>query len=334
MNGNLADLKWKKFRNLFSYIHFFKFDKNVLLNFSNLAARKLSMSKQEEKYNKRRLKSSYITSVISISMVLFMLGILGMIILHAQKISNQVKENIGFSIYMKEDVKEADIIRLQKSLDVSLYSKSTEYITKEKAAADLSKDLGEDFINFLGYNPLSAKIDVRLKAEFANNDSLSKIEKQILKNENVKEVYYQKSLVQVVNDNIKRISLLILSFSSLLLIIAIALINNTIKLSVYSKRFLIKTMQLVGATQHFIRKPFIFKGVLSGIYGALISIGLLTGILYLAQNNFPEIFNIQDIDIYLILFGIVIFLGIFFSWISTYFAVRKYLNMKTDHLYY
>jgi cell division transport system permease protein len=292
------------------------------------------MSKQEEKYNKRRLKSSYITSVISISLVLFMLGILGMIILHAQKISNQVKENIGFSIYMKEDVKEADIIRFQKSLDVSSFVKSTEYITKEKAASDLSKDLGEDFVNFLGYNPLSAKIDVRLNADYANNDSLTKIEKQITKNESVKEVYYQKSLVQVVNENIRRISLFILSFSTLLLIIAMALINNTIKLSVYSKRFLIKTMQLVGATQHFIRKPFIIKGIISGLYGALISIALLIGTLYLAQNNFPEIFNIQEIDLYLIVFGIVIFLGILFSWVSTFLAVRKYLNMKTDSLYY
>lgn len=292
------------------------------------------MSKQEEKYNKRRLKSTYITSVISTSLVLFMLGILGIIILHAQKISNQVKENIGFSIYMKEEAKESDILMFQKSVDIKDFTKSTEYITKEKAAADLSKDLGEDFINFLGYNPLTAKIDVKLKAAYANNDSLSKIEKDLVKNPVVKEVYYQKSLVQVVNDNVKRISIFILSFSSLLLIIAIALINNVIKLSVYSKRFLIKTMQLVGATQSFIRRPFIIKGVLSGIYGALVSIIFLTGILYLAQDNFPEIFNIQDIDLYLIVFGTVIILGIVFSWISTFFAVRKYLNMKTDSLYY
>lgn len=292
------------------------------------------MSKQEEKYNKRRLKSSYITSIISTSLVLFMLGILGMIILHAQKISNQVKENIGFSIYMKEDAKETDIIMFQKFVDVKDFTKSTEYITKEKAAADLSKDLGEDFINFLGYNPLTAKIDVKLKADYANNDSLYRIEKDLMKNPVVKEVYYQKSLVQVVNENIKRIGIFILSFSSLLLIIAIALINNVIKLSVYSKRFLIKTMQLVGATQSFIRRPFIIKGVLSGIYGALVSIVFLIGLLYLAQDNFPEIFNIQEIDLYLVVFSIVIVLGVIFSWISTFFAVRKYLNMKTDNLYY
>ena len=292
------------------------------------------MSKQEEKYNKRRLKSSYITTVVSISLVLFMLGLLGLIIMHAQKISNQVKENIGFSIFMKESAKEADVIRFQKSLDVSTFSKSTEYITKEEAAKNVSKNLGEDFVNFLGSNPLTAQIDVRLNASYANNDSLALIEKQMLKNDIVKEVYYQKSLVQLVNENIKKIGLVFLSFSSLLLIIAIALINNTIRLSVYSNRFLIKTMQLVGATQHFIRKPFLLKGIGSGIYGALIAIAFLAGVLYAAQQNFPDLVNIQEIDLYLIVFGIVIVLGILFSWISTFLAVRKYLNMKTDGLYY
>ncbi len=292
------------------------------------------MSKQEEKYNKRRLKSSYITTVVSISLVLFMLGLLGLIVMHAQKISNQVKENIGFSIFMKEAAKEADIIRFQKSLDASTFSKSTEYITKEQAAKNVSRNLGEDFVSFLGTNPLTAQIDVRLNAAYANNDSLKIIEKQILKNEIVKEVYYQKSLVQLVNENIRKISLVFLSFSSLLLIIAIALINNTIRLSVYSNRFLIKTMQLVGATQHFIRKPFLLKGIVSGIYGALIAIAFLSGVLYAAQQNFPELVNVQEIDLYLIVFVIVLILGILFSWISTFLSVRKYLNMKTDSLYY
>ncbi len=292
------------------------------------------MSKHEEKYNKRRLKSSYITTVVSISLVLFMLGLLGLIVMHAQKISNQVKENIGFSIFMKESAKEADVIQFQKSLDASRFSKSTEYITSDQAAINVSKNLGEDFVSFLGSNPLTAQIDVRLNAAYANNDSLAVIEKQILKNDVVKEVYYQKSLVQLVNENIRKISLVFLSFSSLLLVIAIALINNTIRLSVYSNRFLIKTMQLVGATQHFIRKPFLFKGIVSGIYGALIAIVFLSGVLYVAQQNFPDLVNIQEIDLYLSVFGIVLLLGILFSWISTFLAVRKYLNMKTDSLYY
>jgi len=292
------------------------------------------MSKQEEKFNKRRLINSYITTVVSISLVLFMLGLLGLIIMHAQKISNQVKENIGFSVIMKETANEADIIRFQKMLDASLITKSTEYITREQAAKNVSKNLGEDFISLLGNNPLTAQIDVRINANYANNDSLEVLEKRLLQNEFVKEVYYQKSLVKIVNENIRKISLIFLSFSTLLLIIAIALINNTIRLSVYSHRFLIKTMQLVGATQHFIRKPFILKGIVSGIIGAFIAIFFLFIVLYFAKQQLPELVNLQEIDSYLIVFGIVMILGVIFSWLSTFMAVRKYLNIKTDSLYY
>ncbi len=292
------------------------------------------MSKAEDKYSKRRLKSSYITTVVSITLVLFMLGMLGLIILHAKKLSDYVKENIGFSIIMKENVKEAGIIQLQKTLDASDYVKSTEYITKEKAAEELTKDLGEDFIDFLGYNPLLPSIDLRLKAEYANIDSLAIIEKDLLANKNVKEVFYQKSLVHLINKNLRRISIIILGFSILLLIIAIALINNTIRLSVYSKRFLIKSMQLVGATQAFIRRPFILKGILHGILGAFIAILLLVGIIYFSQQEIPELVNLQDADLFISIFGFVILLGIIISWMSTFFAVKKYLNLKADSLYY
>jgi len=292
------------------------------------------MSKAEDKYSKRRLKNSYITTVVSITLVLFMLGMLGLIILHTKKLSDYVKENIGFSIIMKENVKEAGIIQLQKTLDASDYVKSTEYITKEKAAEELTKDLGEDFIDFLGYNPLLPSIDLRLKAEYANIDSLTIIEKDLLVNKNVKEVFYQKSLVHLINKNLKKISIIILGFSILLLIIAIALINNTIRLSVYSKRFLIKSMQLVGATQAFIRRPFILEGILHGIMGAFIAILLLVGILYFSQKEIPELINLQDADLFISIFGFVILLGIIISWISTFFAVKKYLNLKADSLYY
>ncbi len=292
------------------------------------------MSKTEDKYSKRRLKSSYITTVVSVTLVLFMLGMLGLIILHAKKLSDYVKENIGFSIIMKENIKEAGIIQLQKTLDATDYVKSTEYITKEKAAEELTIDLGEDFIDFLGYNPLLPSIDLRLKAEYANIDSLAIIENDLLANKNVKEVFYQKSLVHLISKNLRRISIIILGFSILLLIIAIALINNTIRLSVYSKRFLIKSMQLVGATQAFIRKPFILKGILHGILGAFIAILLLVGILYFSQQEIPELVNLQDADLFISIFGFVTLLGIIISWISTFFAVKKYLNLKADSLYY
>lgn len=292
------------------------------------------MARQEDKYTRRRLQSSYITTVVSISLVLFMLGLLGLIIFHAKKLSDYVKENIGFSIIMKENVKEAGIIKLQKTLDATDYIKSTEYITKEQAAKEFTEELGEDFTSFLGYNPLLPTIEVRFKAAYANNDSLSVIKDKILADENVKEVFYHESLVNVVNKNVRKIGIIIFGFSALLLIIAIALINNTIRLSVYSKRFIIRSMQLVGATRQFISKPFILKGVLQGIIGSFIAILLLIGIVYVSQRELPELVNFQDIDLFLSLFGIVIFLGIIISWLSNYFAVRKYIRIKTDYLFY
>jgi cell division transport system permease protein len=291
------------------------------------------MASGTEKYARRRAQSSYFSTVISISLVLFMLGTLGLIVLHAQKLSDYVKENIGFSVILKENVKEVDIVQLQKTLDAANYVKSTEYITKEKAAESLKNDLGEDFISFLGYNPLLASIEVRLKADFANNDSIAWIERDLLSNTKVKEVIYQKSLISMVNENIKKISLVMLGFSALLLLISIALINNTIRLSIYSKRFLIKSMQLVGATKGFIRRPFVIKGIMQGIYAGIISVALLVGLLYLAQREIPELLFLQDEQLIAILFGFVILLGILISWFSTFLAVRKYLRLKTDDLY-
>jgi cell division transport system permease protein len=292
------------------------------------------MSKQEEKYAKRKLTSSYLSTVISVSLVLFMLGLLGLIVLHTKKLSDYVKENIGLTVVLKDSIKEADISQFQKSLDASPFVKSTEFVNKEQAAATLKQDLGEDFIQFLGYNPLLSSIEVHMNAAYANSDSLLWIEKEITKNANVKEIYYQKSLVNLVNENVKKIGLIILIFSSLLLVISIALINNSIRLSIYSKRFIIRTMQLVGATQSFIRRPFVFSGVRHGIYGALIAIALLMLIIYWAQTEIPELIVLQDIDLFVTLFAGVIFLGIFITWICTYLAVRKYLRLKTDDLYY
>lgn len=292
------------------------------------------MSKQEERYARRRLHSSYITTVVSISLVLFMLGLFGLIILHTKKLSDYMKENIGFSIIMKDNVREAGIIKLQKTLDAMPYVKSTEYITKEEAAREFTQVFGEDFSNFLDYNPLLPNIEVRFNADYANNDSLSIIKADILSNKNVKEVNYQESLVDVINKNVRKIGIIILSFTTLLLIIAIALINNTIRLSVYSKRFIIRSMQLVGATHRFIRLPFIIKGVIQGIIGALIAILILMGIIYVSQQQFPDLINLEDINIFLTLFGLVILLGVLISWLSNFFAVRKYIKIKTDNLYY
>lgn len=293
------------------------------------------MGSKEEKYYRKRVNSSYLTSVISITLVLFTLGFLGLIVLHANNLSNYIKENIGFEIIIKPGTREADIVYAQKMLDAKEYVKSTEYITKEEASKRLADILGEDFVEFLGdeENPLLPSIDVRLNAAWANNDSLVIIEQFILQNENVKEVYYQKSLVHLINKNIRKISLVLLGFSLLLLLIAIALINNTIRLSVYSKRLIIRSMQLVGATQGFIRKPFLLRGIAQGILSALIALLLLTGIMATLQQNIPELTLITSNKLMLILYGSVLILGVLVSGFSTFFAVSKYLNLRPDKLY-
>lgn len=292
------------------------------------------MKKRQSRITKRRLRSSYVTSIISISLVLFLMGLLGLLLLNAKKLSDFVKENISISIILKDETKEVDIRRLQKDLDAAKYVKSTEYISKEEAARRLQEELGEDFIDFLGFNPLLASIDVYFYADFANPDSIAEIESRIVGYPEVKEVFYQKSLVHLVNENVRKISFFILIFSALLFISALALINNTIRLSVYARRFIINTMQLVGATHGFIRKPFLMKSIMHGIYGALIASGLLAGLIYLIQKEFLEIVSFQDIEILGVLFILVLVLGILITWISTFFAVNKYLSLQEDDLYY
>lgn len=291
------------------------------------------MSHPEERLSRRRLQTSTATTIISISLVLFMLGLLGLIVLHAQKLSDYVKENIGFSVIIKEEIKETGILEFQKKLDLEPFVKSTEYITRERAAEELTKDLGEDFVDFLGYNPLLASIDIRMNADYANNDSLKILEKKLLESPIVKEVFYHKSLVDLVNQNIRKISIVILAFTLVLLLISVALINNTIRLSVYSKRFIIKSMLLVGATQRFVRKPFVLKSLLHGFISALIAIGLLGLVLYFSRQALPELVDLQDIDMFLALFGIVTALGLFITGISTLFAVHKFLRISNDKLY-
>jgi cell division transport system permease protein len=286
-----------------------------------------------DKHTARRLRTNYLTTIISISLVLFMLGILGLIILNAQQISNHVKENIGFSIILKDGIKDVDINQIQKSLDAESFVKTTHYIHPDTAAAQLQKELGEDFIDFLGFNPLLPSIDVKLNADYANTDSLAVIEASLLQNAKIKEVFYQKDLVSLINENVKKISFYLLGFSGLLLIIAVALINNTIRLSIYSKRFVIKTMQLVGAKHSFIRRPFVLAGIGNGIASAFLAIGLIVTFLYYLQKQMPELIDFKNIELYGALFLVMVILGIILSWISTNLAVRKYLRMDSGNLY-
>lgn len=289
--------------------------------------------KPQKKVSKRKLQSSYLTTIVSITLVLFMLGLLGLILLNSKKLGDHVRENIGFSIIMNQGVKEARIMELKKNLDASDFVKYTEYITPEEAAEELQEELGEDFIGFLGFNPLLPSIDLRLNAQYANIDSLKVIESHLLENADIKEVYYQESLVEMINKNVRRISFFIIVFSFLLLIIAIALINNTIRLSVYSKRFLIRSMQLVGATKSFIRMPFILTGILHGLLAALLASSALVGILYFLLQQIPELVNINDFKLIAVLFAFVVLTGVLITWLSNLSAVNKYLKAKPDELY-
>ena len=293
------------------------------------------MKMSEKSSSKRRVAGSYFMSLMSIALVLFLLGVFALLMMHAQKLSNHLKENIGFEIVMNSNVKEAKILQLQKELDAMPAVKSTEYITKEEAIRRLSEDLGEDFLQWLGNeeNPLLPSIDVRFNAAWANNDSIAAIQARLLKNSDVKEIYYQKSLVGLINQNVNRIGIGLMVASVILLIIAITLIRNTIRLSIYSKRFLVRSMQLVGATPAYIRRPFIRSGILQGFFGALLADAFLALLLYGLTNRLPELFIIQDYTIVIGVFVAIIALGMLLGGLSTRFALRKYLNADVDRLY-
>ena len=282
----------------------------------------------------KKTLSSQITVVISLALVLFMLGLLGLIVVNARQLSNHIKENVGFQIVLKDTTSQVELDLLKQEINSSPFTKQSDFISKDVAAKKLQKDLGEDFITFLGYNPLLSSIDVRLNSDYANIDSLAIFEKQILQKHFVKEVIYPQDMIHQVNSNAKIISIYILVFSGLLLIIAIALINNTIRLSIYSKRFLIRTMYLVGATQGFIRTPFILKGVRQGLVAGILAGFLLAGFLFLSTSYIPDLLQLQNPNMLALLFICIMILGILISGLSAAVSVRKYLRLKTDDLYF
>ena len=291
------------------------------------------MKNKEAGYSKTRLRSSYLTLVISVSLVLFLLGILGLILINARELSDYFRESLSFSVMLNDDSKEADIRMLQKDLDAKPYVKSTKYISKDEAAAKMKEDLGEDFITFLGDNPLPPSIDVYLYAGYTKPDSVAKIEKYVLEYPFVKEVYYQESLLFLINENVKKISLFLLIISSFLFLIALTIINNTIRLSIYSRRFLIRTMQLVGATRAFIRKPFLVQSAFHGLLAALIAMSLMVGLLYMIEKEFFLMFSFETTNLLILLGVFIIVTGVLINIISTYFSVNKYLSISEDKLY-
>ncbi len=291
------------------------------------------MKKKETEYSKTRLRSSYLTLVISVSLVLFLLGVLGLVLINARELSDYFRESLSFSVMLNDDSKEADIRMLQKDLDGKPYVKSTKYISKDEAAAKMKDDLGEDFISFLGDNPLPPSIDVYLYAGYTKPDSVAKIEKYVLEYPFVKEVYYQESLLFLINENIRKISLFLLVISSFLFLIALTIINNTIRLSIYSRRFLIRTMQLVGATRAFIRRPFLVQSAFHGLLAALIAMSLMVGLLYMIEKEFFLMFSFETTYLLILLGVFIIITGVLINIISTYFSVNKYLSISEDKLY-
>jgi len=286
------------------------------------------MASTPDKYARRRARTSAVSTVIGISLVLFMLGILSILILNAQKLSTYVKESIRVEVFLDADLSEGAIIRLKKEIDAEAYSRA-----KEESAAQLQEDLGEEFMDFLDYNPLPGLIDLKLNVAYTHPDSISAIAEDIELREGVSEVVYSPNLIRQIETNINKIGVALLAFSVLLLLIAIALINNTIRLTIYSKRFVIRSMQLVGATGGFIQRPFIWNGILQGLYASFIAILLILGILFAVRHEVPEFFEFNDLIMFVKLFSLVALLGMVISGISTLFAVRRYLRMDASKIY-
>ena len=287
---------------------------------------------QAQKLN-RRIFKSYLTTTISISMVLFLIGLLGVVLLNAERLAKYVRENIGVTLVLKDDIQETEIAELQKLLKTTDFVKSVEYIDKETAAEKLKNELGEDVTGFLGYNPLLSSIDVKLFAEYANPEKLNMLEKKFMEYSQVKEVLFQRDIVSIINDNVKKIGFILIFFSGLLLLIFSVLISNTIRISIYSERFIINTMLLVGATDSFIRAPFVKRSIKYGIIGAVAANLLLFILMISYSSELTGIIDLNDFKIFGIVFLGDLLIGVMISWGSTYFAVNKFIRIKFDELF-
>ena len=276
----------------------------------------------------RKGKSAYFVPTISISLVLIVVGMLVFILLNARAVSDHVKRNIGFAVIVKDNTNEVEIKRVQKILDTQPYVYTSKYITKEQAAKSFKKEMGEDFERILGANPLLPSIEIKLNPAYANNDSLAMIEKGLARFDIIHEVYYQKSMIESINENIRRITIIFLIVGAVLVLISFTLIRNMIHLAVYSQRLLIKTMQLVGATPFFICKPFVYGSMWRGFFGALIANLVLLGAIFFVQENVGNVINIMRQDVILLMVGFVILSGVVLSFFSAWFSVRRYLRRR------
>lgn len=285
-----------------------------------------------DRYYRSRTRTSAVGTVIGIALVLFMLGILGYLMLNARAVEHWVKENLRVEIFLKHDARETDVMKFRKELDTQPFTRETRYVTADEAAERLKADLGEDFLGVLGANPLLPSIELNLNADHAHPDSLAWITGWIQKDPRVEEVKYNKDVVSNITSNMRKLGLLLLGFATLLLVIAVALINNTIRLAIYSRRFLIRTMHLTGATQWFIKKPFLGQSLWHGLVASVLAIGLLTATVRLITHFVPDLRELIDPLMLARLFLGTVLLGLLISLVSTWFAVRRYLRMNIDEL--
>ena len=292
------------------------------------------MSRSFEKFQKRRLISSYVSAIVSIGLVLFLLGFLGLILMNSKKVADHFKEHIALTIFLKDDARSVEIEQLQQTVQLAAYTRSAVFVSKEQAAEEHSALIGENFMEFLGDNPLKNSIDVFLLADYVTADEVENIKNELLQNNFIDSVNYDKPLIVLLNDNIKKISFWALVISMVFLIIAIILINHSIRLSVYAKRFTIKTMQLVGATKSFIRAPFVRQSLFFGSIGGVLALLGLLGVAWTLNQYFPELNIISDVQGLLWLSLFVLGTGVLISGLSTYFATRRFLNLRSDELYY
>jgi cell division transport system permease protein len=292
------------------------------------------MSSRFDSYQKRRLQSSYISVVVSIALVLFMVGVLGLILLKSTKVANHIKEKVAFTLFIKDKVTQKQIKSFRESLLKETFTKKAIYTSKTQAAKKYSEEIGEDFLQFLGNNPLKNGIDIYLKAAFVTPEKMQDLETRFLKNAFVADVSYDKSLINLLTKNIKRISFWLLVFSGFFSLVAMILINSSIRLSIYSKRFNIKTMQMVGATKRFIRKPFIWRSIKLGMIGALLALTGLAVVIYYLDKYIPSLDLLKDYLSLGYLVGGVLISAFIITWVSTFFATQRFLNLKTDELYY
>ncbi len=291
------------------------------------------MSNSFDRYQKRRLRSSYASVILSIALVLFVLGVLGIVVLKSTKIANHFKEQVALTVFLKNNVARSQTMKLEESLKVKEYTRSVVFVSKELAAKEFSKEIGEDFVAFLGSNPLKNSIDIHLNPDFITPKKMKSIKSELLKNSYVSEVLYDAPLIELLTRNIQKLSLWVLIVAGFFTLISVILINSSIRLSVYSKRFTIKTMQMVGATKRFIRLPFIWKSIRLGISGAFIASFGLAALVYYVSMHIPQLDLLSDKKDLAIVFSGVLTVGILVTWISTFFATQRFLNLKTDQLY-